>query len=70
MVWDCAWGTGNLTRDYQFADLYCSTLQQEDLNIAKRYNRNATKFSECLFNFDKCYVELVYQQFQSCIILF
>jgi len=35
MVWDCAWGTGNLTRDYNFADLYCSTIHQEDLNIAK-----------------------------------
>lgn len=52
MVWDCAWGTGNLTRDYQFADLYCSTLQQEDLNIATRYNRNATKFQYDFLNDD------------------
>lgn len=52
MVWDCAWGTGNLTRDYQFADLYCSTLQQEDLNIATRYNKNATKFQYDFLNDD------------------
>lgn len=52
MVWDCAWGTGNPTRDYQFADLYCSTLQQEDLNIATRYNKNATKFQYDFLNDD------------------
>lgn len=52
MVWDCAWGTGNLTRDYQFADLYCSTLQQEDLNIATRYNKNAVKFQYDFLNDD------------------
>ena len=32
MVWDCAWGTGNLTRDCTreniLKDLYCSTLEQ------------------------------------------
>lgn len=52
MVWDCAWGTGNLTRDYQFVDLYCSTLQQEDLNIATRYNKNAVKFQYDFLNDD------------------
>ena len=26
VVWDCACGTGNLTRDYPFKELYCSTL--------------------------------------------
>jgi hypothetical protein len=26
VVWDCACGTGNLTRDYHFKELYCSTL--------------------------------------------
>lgn len=52
MVWDCAWGTGNLTRDYRFKDLYCSTLYQEDLNIGERYNKNAVKFQYDFLNDD------------------
>lgn len=52
MVWDCAWGTGNLTRDYKFDDLYCSTLQKEDLNIGYRYNRGACKFQYDFLNDD------------------
>lgn len=52
MVWDCAWGTGNLTRDYSFADLYCSTLNQEELNIGARYNKNAVKFQYDFLNDD------------------
>lgn len=52
MVWDCAWGTGNLTRDYKFTDLYCSTLQDQDLNIGYRYNRGAVKFQYDFLNDD------------------
>lgn len=52
MVWDCAWGTGNLTRDYSFADLYCSTLNKEELNIGARYNKNAVKFQYDFLNDD------------------
>ena len=59
MVWDCAWGTGNLTRDYQFSDLYCSTLQQEDLNIATRYNKNAVKFQYDFLNDDVVEMEQI-----------
>ena len=33
VVWDCACGTGNLTRDYRFKELYCSTLLKEDVDI-------------------------------------
>lgn len=46
IVWDCAWGTGNLTRDYQFKELYCSTLEQSDIDTANQmgYNPEATKF--------------------------
>lgn len=40
-VWDCSWGTGNLTRDYKFNNLYCSTIDSEDLNIGKIYNNEA-----------------------------
>ena len=52
IVWDCAWGTGNLTRDYAFADLYCSTLIQEDLDTAARYNPLACKFQYDFLNDD------------------
>ena len=52
MVWDCAWGTGNLTRDYKFTDLYCSTLQKEDLSIGYRYNVDACKFQYDFLNDD------------------
>ncbi|MBW6411015.1 hypothetical protein [Clostridium weizhouense] len=44
VVWDCAWGTGNLTRDYYFKDLYCSTLDKIDLELGDNYNRNSQKF--------------------------
>ena len=52
MVWDCAWGTGNLTRDYVFGKLYCSTLYEHDLEIGERYNREATKFQYDFLNDD------------------
>jgi hypothetical protein len=46
VVWDPAWGTGNLTRDYDFKELYASTLNQSDIDIANQmnYNPNAKKF--------------------------
>ncbi len=52
IVWDCAWGTGNLTRDYKFSDLYCSTLMEEDLKIGAKYNPFATKFQYDFLNDD------------------
>lgn len=44
VVWDCAWGTGNLTRDYKFKELYASTLVQSELDVAQKYNPEAEKF--------------------------
>lgn len=44
VVWDCCWGTGNLTRDYKFKELYCSTSEQPELECGKKYNPEATKF--------------------------
>ncbi len=44
VVWDCCWGTGNLTRDYHFKELYASTLEQAELDCGQRYNPEATKF--------------------------
>lgn len=52
VVWDCAWGTGNLTRDYKFKELYCSTLEQSDIDTANQmnYNPEATKFQYDFLN--------------------
>lgn len=52
VVWDCAWGTGNLTRDYKFKELYCSTLEQAELDIARNVNKDATKFKYDFLNDD------------------
>lgn len=43
-VWDASAGTKNLTRDYRFSKLFCSTLKENDLNIGSRYNTEATAF--------------------------
>ena len=52
VVWDNCWGTGNLTRDYRFGELYCSTLFESELNIAANYNPEATKFQFDFLNDD------------------
>lgn len=44
VVWDCAWGTGNLTRDFRFTRLYASTNEAAELNLGQTYNPEATKF--------------------------
>lgn len=44
VVWDNCWGSGNLTRDYHFNELYCSTLFQSELDMGANYNTEATKF--------------------------
>ncbi len=44
VVWDCACGSKNLTRDYRFKELYCSTLEQAELDISKNYNQEAHSF--------------------------
>ena len=52
IVWDPAWGTGNLTRDYQFKELYVSTLNQSDIDTANQmgYNPEAVKFQYDFLN--------------------
>jgi hypothetical protein len=40
VVWDCACGTMNLTRDYRFGKAFCSTLVQEDIDTANQMNFN------------------------------
>ena len=44
VVWDNCCGSKNLTRDYRFKELYCSTLFESELEIGKRYNPEATSF--------------------------
>jgi hypothetical protein len=52
VVWDPAWGTGNLTRDFKFKELYCSTLNYGDLQVAQHYNPEAVKFQYDFLNDD------------------
>lgn len=44
VVYDCCCGGKNLTRDYKFKELYCSTLFDSELKISERYNKEATSF--------------------------
>ena len=44
VVWDNCCGTKNLTKDYNFAELYCSTLEQSELEMSAKYNPNSTSF--------------------------
>jgi hypothetical protein len=54
IVWDPAWGTGNLTRDHKFKELYVSTLNQSDIDTANQmgYNTEAVKFQYDFLNDD------------------
>jgi hypothetical protein len=54
VVWDPAWGTGNLTRDYKFKELYVSTLNYSDIQTAEQmgYNPEAVKFQFDFLNDD------------------
>lgn len=54
VVWDPAWGTGNLTRDHQFKELYASTLNQSDIDTANQmgYNPESIKFQYDFLNDD------------------
>jgi len=54
VVWDPAWGTGNLTRDYKFKELYVSTLNQSDIDTANQmgYNPESIKFQYDFLNDD------------------
>ena len=50
VVWDCCCGTKNLTRNYVFKKLYCSTLLPEELNLSKAYNPEAAAFQYDFLN--------------------
>jgi hypothetical protein len=52
VVWDPASGTLNLTRDYKFKELYCSTIEESDLKTVDqmKYNPEAIKFQYDFLN--------------------
>lgn len=52
VVWDPACGTKNLTRDYQFKNLYSSTLHQAELDMSTRYNTESISFQYDFLNDD------------------
>lgn len=52
IVWDCCCGTKNLTRDYKFKQLYSSTLEQGDIAIGEKYNRNVDNYHSVAFQYD------------------
>ena len=52
IVWDPACGTLNLTRDYKFKELYCSTIEESDIKTADqmKYNPESVKFQYDFLN--------------------
>jgi len=58
---DPAWGTGNLTKQYNFNELYCSTLNQSDIDLANGllYNQEA----KCKFQYDFLNDDIIDSQF-------
>jgi hypothetical protein len=52
VVWDPAWGTGNLTRGKKFGELYASTINYFDLAVAEKFNPEAIKFEYDFLNDD------------------
>jgi len=56
VVWDCCSGTGNLTRDYKFKELYSSTLirDEHDIKIQNNVNPEGTHF---IYDFLSCIIE-------------
>lgn len=52
VVWDPAWGSGNLTKDNKFKSLFCSTLRDIDIRKWRMNNKEATKFQYDFLNDD------------------
>jgi len=53
VVWDCCCGTNNLTKEYEFDNLYLSTLELQDIN---NINANCIKFQFDFLNDDYDYL--------------
>ena len=54
VVWDCAAGTANLTRDYTFKDLILSTIEKPDVDVIRSqgYNPGCNLFTYDFLNDD------------------
>lgn len=66
VVYDCCCGTGNLTRDYRFKELYCSTLDKGELELGSRYNPEATKWQmDFLNDGDECFDKSLVKAFEQ-----
>jgi hypothetical protein len=65
VVWDNSCGSKNITRDYRFKELYCSTLYQEELEIGNRYNKEAISFQFDFLNDD---LDKIPQQLMNCLL--
>ena len=66
VVYDCCCGTGNLTRDYRFKELYCSTLDKGELELGSRYNPEATKWQmDFLNDGDECFDKGLIRAFEQ-----
>ena len=66
VVYDCCSGTGNLTRDYRFKELYCSTLYKGELELGSIYNPEATKWQmDFLNDVDECFDKGLIKAFEQ-----
>lgn len=66
VVYDCSWGTGNLTHDYRFKELFCSTLDKGELELGSRYNPEATKWQmDFLNDEDECFDKGMIKAFEQ-----
>jgi hypothetical protein len=45
-TWDCCCGTKSLTRDYEFGELYLSTLEQAELDVSDKLSTEARETFE------------------------
>ena len=66
VVYDCCCGSLNLTRDYRFKELYCSTLDKGELELGSRYNPEATKWvMDFLNDGDECFDKGLVKAFEQ-----
>ena len=66
VVYDCCCGSLNLTRDYRFKELYCSTLDKGELELGSRYNPEATKWQmDFLNDGDECFDKGLIKAFEQ-----
>jgi hypothetical protein len=66
-VWDPAWGTGNLTRDYKFKELYVSTLGYSDIQTAEQMGYNPESKKKFQFDFLNDSYQYLPQGLKNCI---